>query len=145
MCRTWWSCTFAIDRQQALRTTISRTTGLPSTAMNTTIVYMPEFDGTGSYDVKGNYRFFQIHFLTSYFLELAQGIPAVCWNALRRRWPVASLAICPNWKDLPILRARYAPMHTGHYALFLHRRTKTSHMFLQSKCVELLTLRGHGF
>lgn len=104
------------------------------------IMYVPEFDGTGSFHGKASYRFFEVHFLSSYFLELAQG-------------------------SCPVLERFAEKVANGHFANLSQRNlriTAAMHqciqdimqcnftgglklMFLQSKCIELLTLQAIAF
>jgi AraC-like DNA-binding protein len=104
------------------------------------IIYMPEFDGTGSYHSKLNYRFFEVHFLTDYFLELAKGS---CPILERFAEKVASGRYADlSQRNLHITPAMHQCIQDIMHCSFTGGLKL---LFLQSKCVELLTLQAIAF
>jgi AraC-like DNA-binding protein len=104
------------------------------------IIYVPEFDGTGSFHGKNNYRFFEIHFLTDYFQQLAQGSCPVLERFAEKvaRGEFVNLA----QQHLPITAAMHQCIHDIMHCTFTGGLKL---LFLQSKCIELLTLQATAF
>lgn len=104
------------------------------------IIYMPELDGTGEYDTRRNYRFFEVHFTKEKFLQLSE-------NSCR------SLQVLADHLDA----GRYAQMAKQNLpiSLAMHDCIRSilncnytgglKLMFLQSKCIELLILQAEAF
>lgn len=104
------------------------------------ILYIPEFDGTGSYSGTTSYRFFEVHFLTSYFLELAQHS---CGVLERFAEKVATGRFADlSQRNLPITSAMHQCIND---IMRCNLTGGLKPMFLQSKCVELLTLQAIAF
>ncbi len=102
--------------------------------------YMPRFVGSGDYQHKQRYKFFEVHFTTQFFLELAQsGSPG-----LRRFADIIASGNVSllSQENLPISFAMHQcirdVMHCGcEGGLKL--------LFLQSKCIELLSLQAQMY
>lgn len=102
--------------------------------------YMPDLDGTGSYDPNGSYQLFEIHFAKSRFLELAKnstiGLQAFAEKVDSGEFAEISL------ENRPITLAMHQCIQD-----ILHCKYKggLKAMFLQSKCTELLVLQAESF
>jgi AraC family transcriptional activator of pyochelin receptor len=104
------------------------------------ILYVPEFDGTGSYAGNTSYRFFEVHFLSDYFLQLARGSCPVLERFAEK---VASGQFADLSKqNLPITAAMHQCIQD---IMNCHFTGGLKLLFLQSKCVELLTLQAIAF
>lgn len=104
------------------------------------ILYMPEFDGSGTYPSHRPYRFFEVHFLTGYFLELARGSCAVMERFADRiaGGQFADLA----QEHQPISFAMHQCIQDIMHCQFTGGLKL---LFLQAKCLELLTLQAEAF
>lgn len=104
------------------------------------IIYMPELDGTGEYDTKQSYRFFEVHFAKEKFLQLSE-------NSTRSLQILADYADRGQYaqiseQNLPITWAMQnciSDILNCTYAAGLKR------IFIESKCVELLVLQAEAF
>ncbi len=101
--------------------------------------YMPRFVGSGDYQHKQRYKFFEVHFTTQFFLELAQsGSPG-----LRRFADIIASGNVSCSAGKPAHLLCHAPMHPGCHALRCEGGLKL--LYLQSKCIELLTLQAQMY
>lgn len=104
------------------------------------MIYAPQFDGVGEYPVNERYRFFELHFTTEKFLELAKDS---CSTLMHFAEQVAMHKVIELSKEnMPISFA----MHTCIREIIDCKFTGgLKLLFLQSKCVELLTLQAQAF
>ncbi len=104
------------------------------------MIYAPQFDGIGEYPSNERYRFFELHFTTEKFLELAKDS---CRSLMQFADQVANNKIAElSQENMPISFA----MHTCIKEIMECRFTGgLKLLFLQSKCVELLTLQAQAF
>jgi AraC-like DNA-binding protein len=104
------------------------------------IMYVPEFDGAASYQSLVPYKFFEIHFSRAYFLDLVSDTGGV----LQR------LAEKVDRKE-----EAHAIRESMQITFAMHRCIREimdcrfsgglKLLFLQAKCIELLTLQGEAF
>jgi AraC-like DNA-binding protein len=106
------------------------------TANEHSLHYTPSFTGTGEYNKTDNYKFFEIHFTTRFFAELAKDSSPMLMDFAEK---VASNAKGEvHAGNLPMTAA----MHQCIQDIIHCRYTGgLKLMFLQSKCIELLTMQ----
>ncbi len=103
------------------------------------VLYMPEFDGAGVYPDNIPYRFFEVHFLRSHFLDLARGS---CTALERFADKVASGQFADlSHENLPINFAMHRCIQDIIHCQFTGGLKL---LFLQAKCIELLTLQAEA-
>ncbi|HEY4110725.1 AraC family transcriptional regulator [Puia sp.] len=106
------------------------------------IMYVPEFDGQVDFDhkLRQGYKFFEIHFMSRHFLELAQDSCEVL-----RRFADEVAAGKPaelSPRGLPITLAMQACINDIVNCRF---QGGLKLLFLEAKCLELLTLQAETF
>ncbi|RBL92501.1 helix-turn-helix transcriptional regulator [Chitinophaga flava] len=104
------------------------------------IVYIPEFDCSINYTHGKPFRFFEVHFSRSRFLELAQHTTATMQRFLEKvdKGQHGDLGA----ENIPITM----PMHQCLQDIMQCRFTGgLKLLFLQAKCLELLTLQAEAF
>jgi AraC-like DNA-binding protein len=102
--------------------------------------YTPVFIGTGAYDGNVQYKFFEVHFTTRFFIELAKdSSPALMQFAEKiAKGDISEL----SQHNLPISFA----MHQCIRDIMNNRFTGgLKLLFLQSKCVELLAMQAQMY
>ncbi|QNK62554.1 helix-turn-helix transcriptional regulator [Pedobacter sp. PAMC26386] len=104
------------------------------------IIYMPELDGTGEYDINCNYRFFEVHFTKEKFLQLSE-------NSCRVLQVLAELLDAGQYaqiaeQNLPI---SWAMQNCIKDILNCNYTVGLRLMFIESKCIELLVLQAEAF
>lgn len=104
------------------------------------IIYMPELDGTGNYDTKRNYRFFEVHFAKERFLQLSEN-SCIALQALADHMDAGRYAQIAE-QNLPISLAMHDCIQS---ILNCNYTDGLKLMFLQSKCIELLILQAEAF
>lgn len=104
------------------------------------IMYVPEFDGVGIYEGHQPRQFFEIHFLASHFLELVKGSGHLLERFAEK---VANREFADlGARNLPIT----IPMHQCIRDIMQCSYTgRLKFLFLQSKCIELLTMQAMAF
>lgn len=102
--------------------------------------YMPRFVGTGDYQLHERYKFFEVHFATPFFLELAQsGSPGL--RKFAELIGTGKVSVLSQ-QNLPISFA----MHQCIYDIMnCGVQGGLKLLFLQSKCVELLALQAQMY
>lgn len=102
--------------------------------------YMPQFVGSGDYGQDQRYKFFEVHFTTRFFLELAkQGSPGL----MRFAEAIESGKITQlSRENLPISFAMHQCIREIMGGGF---EGGLKLLFLQSKCIELLTLQARMY
>jgi len=102
--------------------------------------YTPEFQGVGEYEEHDRYKFFEVHFSKQFFLELAQsGSPGL------RRFAetiAAGRASQFSRRNLPISFAMHQCIRD---VMNCSCEGGLKLLFLQSKCIELLTLQAQMY
>ena len=104
------------------------------------IIYMPQLDGTGEYDTKHSYRFFEVHFSKDKFLQLSE-------NSTRALQILADYADRGRYaqlseQNLPI---SWAMQNCINDILHCNYAEGLKRMLIESKCVELLVLQAEAF
>ncbi|WP_293305292.1 helix-turn-helix domain-containing protein [Pedobacter sp. UBA5917] len=104
------------------------------------IIYMPELDGTGEYDTKHSYRFFEVHFAKEKFLQLAE-------NSTKALQILADYADRGQYaqiadQNLPI---SWAMQNCIQDILNCNYPEGLKRLFIESKCIELLVLQAETF
>lgn len=104
------------------------------------IIYMPELDGTGQYDINSNYRFFEVHFAKERFLQLAE-------NSTRALQVLADHLDSGHYaqmaeQNLPV---SWAMQNCMNEILNCSYTEGLKLMFIESKCTELLVLQAEAF
>ena len=101
--------------------------------------YTPAFSGLGNFDGNQQYRFFEVHFTTDFFFDLAKNSSPLLM-AFADRIMVGQRE--ESRENLPISMAMHQCIHdimnckvTGGLKL----------LFLQSKCIELLALQAQAY
>lgn len=104
------------------------------------IVYMPEFDGSAKYRPDEPFRFLEIHFMSKHFLELAKNTTPTMERFLEKVVKKESTDI--GKESMPITLAMHQCIHEIINCGF---KGGLKLLFLQAKCVELLTLQAQAF
>lgn len=104
------------------------------------IIYMPELDGTGEYDTKYSYRFFEVHFAKEKFLQLAE-------NSSKALQILADYVDQGRYaqiadQNLPI---SWAMQNCIQDILNCSYPEGLKRLFIESKCIELLVLQAEAF
>ena len=104
------------------------------------IMYIPEFDGNASYTSLAPYKFFEVHFSRHYFLDLVKDIG----GALRY-----------FAEKIDLKQEAHATPDSMQITFAMHRCIRDimecrfagglKLLFLQAKCIELLTLQAEAF
>lgn len=104
------------------------------------IIYMPELDGTGQYDTGQCYRFFEVHFAKEKFLQLAEHST----KALQVLADHIDTGYYMQLGDhnLPI---SWPMQHCIRDILDCDYPEGLKHLFIESKCIELLVLQAEAF
>ncbi len=102
--------------------------------------YIPNFNGKGDYDKDQEYKFFEIHFTSEFFSELAADSSPILIdfaNQITRNAQVELVA-----PSLPIS----FPMHQCiRQVMNCNLKGGLKLLFLQSKCIELLALQAQAY
>jgi AraC-like DNA-binding protein len=102
--------------------------------------YMPIFIGSGDYGQNVRYKFFEVHFTKDFFIELArQGSPGLMRFAEIIQSDKAALL---SQQNLPISFAMHQCIRDIMHGGF---EGGLKLLFLQSKCIELLTLQAQMY
>lgn len=102
--------------------------------------YIPHFAGTGEYAKNSRYKFFEVHFTTKFFFELAKDSSPVLMKFAEK---IAGNNISElSNKNLPITFSMHQCINE-----ILHCRFTggLKLLFLQSKCIELLALQAQAY
>ncbi|MCX2495518.1 AraC family transcriptional regulator [Pedobacter sp. PF22-3] len=104
------------------------------------IIYMPELDGTGQYDTNQCYRFFEVHFVKEKFLQLAE-------HSTKALHILADYADTGRYmqlgdQNLPI---SWPMQQCIRDILDCDFPEGLKHLFIESKCIELLVLQAEAF
>jgi AraC family transcriptional activator of pyochelin receptor len=104
------------------------------------IIYMPELDGTGEYDTKSPYKFFEVHFAKDRFLQLAENsnpsLQLLADNFDTGRYAQLAENNLPiSWAMKNCIHGIINSNYTGGLKL----------LFIESKCAELLVLQAEAF
>lgn len=109
-------------------------------ALQHNLIYSPEFDGVGQYNTNETYQFFEIHFSRDYFLELVKDtgnvLAGFCENVKEHRFSDLS-----NTN----LRMTFAMHQCIREIMNCNFSGGLKLMFLQAKCIELLSLQAQAF
>ncbi|MBB5638722.1 AraC-like DNA-binding protein [Pedobacter cryoconitis] len=109
-------------------------------AMQHNLIYSPEFDGTGNYKPNEPYQFFEIHFRIAYFLELVKDtgnvLSAFCENIQKNHF--SDLSDCN-------LKMTFAMQQCIREIMSCNFSGGLKMIFLQAKCMELLSLQAQSF
>lgn len=102
--------------------------------------YIPQFSGRGEYKKDQGYRFFEVHFTSRFFRELAEdSVPVLMEFADKIAGNTgAEVATCNLAMTFAMHQCIQEIMHCN-----LKGGLKL--LFLQSKCIELLTLQAQGY
>jgi len=104
------------------------------------IIYMPELDGTGEYDIQSRYRFFEVHFTKERFLNLARDsgktLDTFAAHIEAGHYTQASE------QNLPVSAAMHRCIHDIMHCSY---SGGLKLLFLQAKCIELLVLQAEAF
>ncbi|OQP61872.1 hypothetical protein A3860_30875 [Niastella vici] len=102
--------------------------------------YVPTFAGTGIYDSPDRYKFFEVHFTTRFFLELAKDS---CPSLMRFAEKIAK----GNENDLSLdnLPISFGMHQIIHDIMNANFTGGLKLLYLQSKCIELLTLQSQMY
>lgn len=104
------------------------------------IVYVPELDGTASYENLGAQQFFEIHFLTGHFLNLVKDSCPIL-DSFAQKVSTGNPADLSS-QSQPINFAMHQCIREIMQCPFTGGLKQ---MFLQAKCLELLTLQAEVF
>ncbi|MDF2188250.1 AraC family transcriptional regulator [Paraflavitalea sp. CAU 1676] len=102
--------------------------------------YTPDFKGSGEYEENARYKFFEVHFTKQFFLELAQsGSPG-----LRRFAEMIAAGKVSQFSrsNMPISFAMHQCIRD---VMNCSCEGGLKLLFLQSKCIELLTLQAQMY
>jgi len=106
------------------------------------ILYIPEFDGDVNFDhkSKAGYKFFEVHFTSRHFLELAKDSGEVLSRFADQVASGRPAELAPG--SLPITMAMHACIND---IINCQQQGRLKLLFLQAKCLELLTLQAQSF
>jgi AraC family transcriptional activator of pyochelin receptor len=109
-------------------------------ALQHNLIYSPEFDGIGQYNPNEPYQFFEIHFRIGYFLDLVKNtgdvLSAFCENIQKN---------CFSDLSESNLKMTFAMQQCIREIMNCNFAGGLKLMFLQAKCVELLSLQAQAF
>jgi len=102
--------------------------------------YLPNFVGTSQYDEGSFYKFLEVRFTKKFFLSLAEDSSPILMEFAGK---VANdTAISISTQNLPISFAMHQCIHE---IMQMQMDEGLKRMFLQSKCIELLTLQAQAY
>lgn len=104
------------------------------------IFYVPELDGDAIYNVGVSHEFFEIHFTSSHFIELAKNTNDVMQRFLERVMDKKNAFI--SGKNLPITLPMLQCINDIKHCKY---KGGLKLLFLQARCVELLILQAEAF
>lgn len=104
------------------------------------ILYAPAFDGTAEFDTSQGYRFFELHFTKTRFLELANDTGGLLQPFADKVAAGQFAELAPE--NLPISMAMHTCIHDIMHCSY---QGGLKLLFLQSKCIELLVLQAQAF
>jgi AraC-like DNA-binding protein len=102
--------------------------------------YAPQFAGTGQYGGLDRYKFFEVHFTTRFFLELAKDSSPSLMRFAEKIVGGTDLDLFRE--NMPISFAMHQCINDIMHANFTGGLKL---LFLQSKCIELLTLQSQMY
>ncbi|HEY0610632.1 MAG TPA: AraC family transcriptional regulator [Chitinophaga sp.] len=104
------------------------------------MTYIPEIDGTAEYPAREPNKMFEVHFTRPYFTSLATGSNDTLENFAEKL--SNSKSTCIHQPGLPITPAMHACIRDIMNCRFMGN---VKHLFLQAKCIELLSLQAEAF
>ncbi|MBB6502208.1 helix-turn-helix transcriptional regulator [Pedobacter cryoconitis] len=109
-------------------------------ALQHNIIYSPEFDGTGQYSIDKKHQFFEVHFSKNYFL----GLVADSGDLLSR---FCEKVDQHHFSDISETNLKMTfPIHQCiREIMSCNLSGKLKVLYLQSKCIELLSLQAQAF
>ncbi|MBN9379405.1 MAG: helix-turn-helix transcriptional regulator [Chitinophagaceae bacterium] len=112
----------------------------PFSSNQQNIHYVPHFVGTIQYDEGAFHKFFEVRLAKRFFLSLAEDSSPALMDFAGK--VVDNTAISINMQNLPISFAMHQCIHE-----IMHMQVDEGlkRMFLQSKCIELLTLQAQAY
>lgn len=102
--------------------------------------YMPQFVGSSHYDEGDFHKIFEVRFTKKYFLELAADSSPVLMDFAEK--VVDNKAVDVGTQNLPISFAMHQCISE---IMHLQMADGLKRMFLQSKCIELLSLQAQAY
>lgn len=102
--------------------------------------YMPHFVGTSQYDKGAFHKFFEVRFTKNFFLDLAEDSSPILMDFADKVANNKAVDVCAQ--NLPISFAMHQCINE---ILHMQLDGGLRRMFLQSKCIELLTLQAQAY
>ncbi|MDO6434181.1 AraC family transcriptional regulator [Flavitalea sp. BT771] len=102
--------------------------------------YMPQFVGSSQYDEGAFHKFFEVRFSKDFFLELAADSSPVLMDFADQVANSKAVDVCAQ--NLPISFAMHQCINE---ILHMQLDDGLRRMFLQSKCIELLSLQAQAY